>query len=359
MPDGALTQLSQVVAHYGDPGIPEQRPGRLYGAPAVEFAALESGVGVTDRSHMGRLHLLGADVLDLLDRLTTNKLETLEPGEGLPTVLTTNKGRVVDLLTLTATDDYLLCLTSPGRQQAVVEWIDFYTFSEDVTVEDASADTAQITLAGPGAATLLDGLGVDVSGLPTFHSCTYALANADVLVWHTLSAGTPTYEIIVLVAAAARVWEVLTQAGAVPTGHQAWEAYRVQHGMPVHAAEFGDDTNPLESRLKGAISFDKGCYIGQEVVARLNTYQKVQRRLMAVTFSGPAQIGDALKLADGVAAGVVTSVAQVPGGGRFIGLALVRHEHATTGVTLLVADRDATAVLSEPAFALATEPVEA
>jgi folate-binding protein YgfZ len=345
MPDGALTQVNAGAAHYGD--------------PAVEFAALESGVGVTDRSHVGRLRLRGADVLDLLDRLTTNKLETLEPGEGMPSVLTTSKGRVVDLLTLTAADDYLLCLTSPGRQEAVVEWIDFYTFAEDVTVEDASADTAQLSLAGPGAATLLEGLGVDVSGLPTFHSRAYALSNADVLVWHTLSVGTPTYEIIVPVAAATGVWEALTQAGAVPTGYQAREAYRVQHGMPVHAAEFGDDTNPLESRLKGAISFNKGCYIGQEVVARLNTYQKVQRRLMAVTFSGNAQIGDALKSTDGVAAGVVTSVAQVPGGGTLIGLALVRQEHAAPDATLLVADRDTTATLSEPAFALATEPVEA
>lgn len=345
MPDGTLTQVNAGAAHYGD--------------PAAEFAALVSGVGVVDRSHVGRLRLLGTDVLDLLDRLTTNKLETLEKGEGLPTVLTTNKGRVVDLLTLTATDGHLLCLTSPGRQEAVAEWIDFYTFSEDVSVEDPSKDTAQVSLAGPGAAALLGGLGIDVSSLPAFHSRGHALAGADVLAWHTLSAGTPTYEIIVPVAAAPGVWETLTQAGATPTGHQAWEAYRVQHGMPAHGAEFGDDTNPLESRLKGAISFNKGCYIGQEVVARLNTYQKVQRRLMAVAFTGPTQAGDALKSADGAAAGVVTSIAQLPDGGTFIGLALVRHEHATPGVTLLVADRDATATLSEPAFALTTEPLEA
>ena len=345
MRDGALTQMNAMSAHYGD--------------PAIEFAALEFGVGVTDRSHVGRLRLLGSDVLDLLDRLTTNKLENLEPGEGLPTVLTTNKGRVVDLLTLTATDGHLLCLTSLGRQQVVAEWLDFYTFSEDATVEDASAGTAQLSLAGPGAAKLLERLGIDVSGLPAFHSRTHVLAKADVLVWHMLSAGTPTYEIIVPVAAAAGAWEAFTQAGAVPTGHEAWEAYRVRHGMPAYGAEFGDDTNPLESRLKGAISFNKGCYIGQEVVARLNTYQKVQRRLMAVTFSDPAKIGDALKSAGGISAGIVTSAVQVPGGGTFIGLALVRQEHAAPGVTLLVADRDTTAILSEPAFALATEPVEA
>ena len=344
MSDGTLTQLNTGTAHYGD--------------SAAEFAALESGVGLADRSHVGRLRLLGADVLDLLDRLTTNKLETLEPREGLPTVLTTSKGRVVDLLTLTAADGHLLCLTSPGRQEAVAEWIDFYTFSEDVTVEDVSGDTAQLSLAGPGSAALLGALGVDVSGLPMFHSRGHALAGADVLAWHTLSAGTPTYELIVPAAAALTVWNALTQAGAVPTGHQAWEAYRVLRGVPIHSAEFSDDTNPLESRLRGAISFNKGCYIGQEVVARLNTYDKVQRSLMSLVLSGPAQPGDALKSAEGASAGVVTSVAQRPIDGVYVGLALVRHEHATPGATLLVADREAMATLSHPAYALATEPIE-
>jgi folate-binding protein YgfZ len=344
MSDGTLTQVNAGTAHYGD--------------PAAEFAALESGVAITDRSHVGRLRLLGTDVLDLLDRLTTNKLESLELGEGSPTVLTTSKGRVVDLLTLTAVEGHLLCLTSPDRHKTVAEWIDFYTFSEDASIEDATAGTAQLSLAGPSAVALLTKLGITASGLPTFHSRRYTLANTDALVWHTLGAGTPTYEIIVPAVGAPDVWEALAQEGAVPTGHQAWEAYRIACGVPAHGAEFGDDTNPLESRLKGAISFNKGCYIGQEVVARLNTYQKVQRRLMAVTFSGSVDTGNSLKTADGVAAGAVTSVAQIPGDGTFIGLALVRQEHAMPGVTLLVAGHDSTATLAEPAFATTTEPTE-
>jgi glycine cleavage system aminomethyltransferase T len=84
----------------------------------------------------------------------------------------------------------------------------------------------------------------------------------------------------------------------------------------------------------------------------------VQRSLMALALSGPAQAGDTLKSAEGASAGILTSVAQRPIDGTFIGLALVRHEHATPGATLRVADRDITATLSTPAYALATEPVE-
>jgi folate-binding protein YgfZ len=326
-----------------------------YGDPVAEYAALLKGAALVDRSPVGKVRVAGADGLDLLNRLSSNNLNTLPVGEGMATVVTTSKGRVVDLLTVTARPDHLLYLTSPGRQSAVMEWIDFYTFAEDVTPEDVTGSTAMFSLAGPKASSLLASLGIAADGLPRFHSREASVAGADGLLWHTLGSGDETYELVAPLDQASRLWDGLAAAGAVPAGHQAWEAHRVARGVPVFGAEFGEETNPLESRLKGAISFNKICYIGQEVVARLNTYSKVQRRLMAATLTGPAKPGAGL-LSEGRSVGRLTSVAQVPSG-DYVALAMVRREHAEAGQTLAVAG-DVTATLAEPAYALATEPAE-
>ena len=328
-----------------------------YGDPAAEYAALLEGVALADRSPVGRVRVAGADGLDLLDRLSTNKLAPLAAGEGAPTVVTTNKGRVVDLLLVTVRPDHLVYLTSPGRQAAVMEWIDFYTFSEDVAVEDLTETTVLFVLAGPRAEALLESMDAPVGDLPRFHSREVVLAGVEALVWHTLSSGAETYELLAPQSEASRLWDGLRAAGATPAGQEAWEACRIARGVPTYGAEFGEDTNPLESGLKGAISFNKGCYVGQEVVARLNTYRKVQRRLMAAALSGPAKAGDAL-LTGGSKVGKLTSVARVPAGG-YVALAMVRREHAVDGATLAVASGDVNATLSEPAYALAAEPTEA
>lgn len=324
-----------------------------YGDSSVEYAALLHGVGLADHSYTGRLLLRGTDALDLTNRLSSNKLEELDEGTGAATVLTTPKGRVVDLLLLGAIPGHLLMLTSPGRAQAVVEWFEFYTFGEDVTLTDIASETAHFTLAGPRARETLAVMGTSVLPSVRYGLCETDMKGASLVLWSTLSAGTESYELIVSQDQALGVWEALVKAGAVPTGQVAWEAFRIGNGAPVHGAEFGEETNPLESRLRGAISFAKGCYTGQEVIARLDTYAKVQRLLMAVTLSGLAQPGQALHF-EGKAVGMLTSVAPVPGSAEYVALALVDGKHAKIGMTLVTED-GALAQLSDPSYALATE----
>ena len=326
-----------------------------YGDPHAELAALASGVGLVDRSHAGRLSIAGADALDLLNRLSTNKLESLPPEQGLPTVLTSPKGRVVDLLVVGAQEGRLLCLTSPGRQQPVLDWIDFYTFGEEVQPEDVTPATAQFTLAGPRAGCLLSAAGVPVDGLPPYHLRGAGIGEAPVVVWRTLSAGVESYEVIVSQPLGRGVWRALVEAGAVSAGRTAWEAFRIANGAPAYDAEYGDQTNPLESRLRGAVSFSKGCYTGQEVVARLDTYRKVQRYLMAVRLASPASPGELLQV-DGQKAGVLTSVAALAVEEGYAALAFVDARYASAGQVVEVPGAAAAATLADPAYATATEP---
>ncbi len=330
------------------------------GGLAAEYRALTDGAGLADRSDAGRLRITGADALDLLNRLTTNQLEELPDGHGRLTVLTNGGARVIDVLALAAVDGALLCLTSPGRAETVIDWLDTYTFAEDIAVADRTAETVQLTLAGPEAPGVLSAAGVTGGPAALDRVAQVTIAGAEVVLWRTLTGGAEGFEVIAERASGDAVGAALVAAGAARVSAGAWEAFRIGNGMPAYGREFGETANPLESRLRGAISEDKGCYTGQEVIARLLTYRKVQRRLMSVALSGPvkarpAEAGADL-LAGGVRAGTLTSVADVPGRG-WVGLALVAEKRAAAGSTFDV--RGVAATVSEPAYALATEPVDA
>ena len=122
---------------------------------SAEFTAATTGAGVHDASYYGRLKATGEDALDLLNRLSTNKVDHLLPGHWAPTVLTSDRGRIVDLLMVVNAGDCVYLVTSPGQQQPVIDWLDKYTIMEDLTVEDVSAGTAMLVLTGPAAPSIL------------------------------------------------------------------------------------------------------------------------------------------------------------------------------------------------------------
>ena len=318
------------------------------------LTALTERAGFTDRSDCGRLWITGADALDLLNRLTTNNLETLPVDTVRSTVLTNGDARVLDHLRLAAIDEGvrngIWCFTSPGRAEAVAEWIDLYTFGEEITVVDESAGRAQLTVAGPLAADVLTGAGFPVpppDGL---------LTHGGVVVVASSFGAHPAYDVLIPLSEAEGAKAALSDA-AQELDASTFEAYRIAQGVPAYGAEFGAFNNPLEARLLGSISEDKGCYTGQEVIARLQTYRKVQRLLMSFEAGAPAAPGDALETEDGSPAGVVTSAFDT-GDGRTLGLALVAAKHLTAGSSLRIAGGGAVA-LSNPAHAVATEPLEA
>ena len=128
---------------------------RAYSDVAAEYRAATEDAALHDSSDTGRLKAAGADALDLLNRLSTNEVLNLPSGRGAPTVLTTDRGRILDLLGVVNTGDYTLLLTGPGSQQKVIDWLDKYTIMEDLTVTDLTPDTALLTVCGPRSATAL------------------------------------------------------------------------------------------------------------------------------------------------------------------------------------------------------------
>ena len=340
---------------------PAIRPPRTTLGPAsvaAEYQALTAGVALVDRSHVGRLSASGEDALDLLDRLSTNALARLDIGSGAFTVLTSNKGRIVDLLFVLRQADRLLVLTAPEGRQKVADWVDFYTITEDVAVLDVTEETAMPALVGPKAAALLDELtGLPVSDLDANACLEARIGGIETLVVRTDFCGRPAFDLVAPAEGSGDLRERILERGAdvgvAPAGHAALEAVRIDRGVPVYGAELGEEYNPLEAGLLKYISFDKGCYVGQEVVARLNTYKKVQKYLVGMTWDSDvkATAGGRLLL-DGKQVGVVTSTTRSPGLDRNIALAYVRKARSepNTELTLEIGSTDVQARVVELPF---------
>jgi folate-binding protein YgfZ len=304
-------------------------------------AAADAAV-LVDRSALGRLRATGADVPDLLNRLSTNLVDPLETGKMARTILTTNKGRILDVLTLLRAPDHVLILTSAGALEKVAAWLEKYTIIEDATFTDVSAQTAHLALTGPKSpAIVAEALGPSAGNLAPGACAVVPWRGADLLVARTDPLGAPGYDLI----APAQHGDALRQhlllagksLGVTSATHEAWEALRVQAGIPAYGHELTEAYNPLEAGLDGIISWTKGCYIGQEVVARLKTYHKVQRHLVRLALDAATPPPPESKLlVEGKDAGVLTSAAPSPDGKGVLGLGYLRTAFLKDGAGLRV-----------------------
>lgn len=298
---------------------------------AVEYGVFVDGVGVYEDAERGMVKATGADVLDLVNRLSTNRVDNLRAGEGAPTIFTNEKGRIIDLVYVLNLGEFVLLLTGGGAQGQVMEWVDRYTFIEDSTLGDVTGSMSLVSVAGPKALEVLEGLtGLELAGLGAFGSCGFEVDGVVGWVVRMDVGDVPGFQVIVEDEDKQALLEKLAARGAVSVGTEAWEAFRVESGVPVYGKELGESRNPLEAGLIGAIDFTKGCYIGQEVIARLDTYDKVQRALVSLRVGGSWEEGDDLML-DGRRVGEVTSLARVSGDGDVVGLGYLRLSEAMVG----------------------------
>ena len=311
---------------------------QVFSSSAEEFRAAEASAVVHDLSHTGRLKAVGADCLDLLNRLSTNKVDELGPSQGAPTILTNDRGRIVDLVHVVNLGDHVLLLTSPETQEQVIAWLDKYTIMDDVEVEDHTKASAMLALLGPNALEALAGVSnlaaEDLAAIPDYGSTTAVIAGSKTQIVHQPVGGLPGYALVTTAESASGVWEALLAAGVPPMGAEAYDALRVARAVPTYGREMGEQYNPLEAGLIGSIDFTKGCYIGQEVIARLDSYQKVQKHLVTLKFGTAAQVCQGAEMVrEGRVVGVVTSLSTLPEGG-LVGMGYVRKAFASTGSRL-------------------------
>lgn len=314
-----------------------------FGQDDRAMAAVRQGCALFDRSHWGLVQIGGADRLRFLHNQTTNSFYQRQPGEGCDTVFLTAIARTLDLVTVYVTEEKLLLLTSPGQDQPLITWMDRYIFPADrVSLENLTGTLLAFTLVGPTSTTVLAKLGMDSPATERVgdHGLV-AIAGETIRLAVGTGLGLGGYTLLVPAPIAAPIWAQLQQAGAIPAGEQSWHQLRVEQGRPLPGAELGEEYNPLEAGLWQTIAFDKGCYIGQETIARLNTYRGVKQQLWGLELSQPVPVGTPITLA-GEKVGILTSVVDRPQGSR--GLGYVRTKAGGSGLVVCLGSATARVV---------------
>ena len=306
----------------------------------AQYRQLREECGLLDRSERGKLLLTGPDAAEYLQGQLTNDVEALEPGEGCYAALLDRKGHMqADMRVLRVTAGEVWIDTEPEGAEATRRHLQTYKIGREVEVADVTAERAVLSLIGPRSA--------EVAGTPPLPA--YACESASIAGVECLATG--THDGIDLIAAASdarRLREALLGAGAVEVGAEATEILRIEAGVPRFGAEMGAETMPAEAGIvEDAVSFTKGCYIGQETVARLHYKGRPNRRLLGLRLSGPASPGATLRLGE-KEVGTLGSACVSPALGP-IGLAIVRRE-AEPGDELAVGEDGVTARLTDLPF---------
>jgi len=306
----------------------------------VGYLAATEAVALLDRSERGKLAVSGPDAAAFLDSLLSNAIAGVAPGTGVDATLLTHKGRMLAEVRVLATEDELLLDTERPALQALFDALHTFRIGYAAELHKRTPQRGLVSLLGPAADGLLarppgpaehEHLATDVAGVAV------RAIRSDLGV-DLLCASEDTQALR----------EALERAGARPIDEAVAETVRVEHGRPRFGVELDEDTMPQEAGLhERAVSYTKGCYVGQETVARLHWKGRPNRHLRGLRFSAPPPAGAALLLGD-ARVGAVASVARSPRLGT-IGLALVRRE-APPGALLAIAGSDATATVVELPF---------
>lgn len=308
-----------------------------YGAPDAEYRALAGGVGLLDRSWTARLELSGADRQRFLGGLTTCEVKGLAPGEGAYGFFPGPQGKVLADAVILALPERLWLELPPGLGEEIAAHLRKYVITDRVEVRDLADEVLPLALAGPGAAALVASWVEPPAGRWRHGPAT--IAGVEVELQRRPLAGVEAFTLWTPAAAAASLAEGLAAAGgAMPVGFDAYERLRVENGVPAFGRDFGRDHFPQESGLEEqAVSYTKGCYLGQEVIARIHYRGRANRAARRLLFSSasPPPAGSRL-LFEGEEVGTVGSAVASTQFGHAVGIAVLHRKANAPGTRLEV-----------------------
>jgi len=316
-----------------------------YGDVRAEHAALRGTAGALDLSFRGRLCVSGSDRRAFLNGQVTNNVKDLRTGQGCYAALVNAKGKMESDLNIYCLENELLLDFEPGLSAAVRERLEKYIIAEDAQVDDAAPLYGLLSAQGPRAAAVLESL-----GLPVPHNFMGAIRLEDAALGEIYVAsqpriGTSGFDLFVPTSSLPRAAEQLRTAARAAGGRfcgwAALEVARIEAGLPRFGADMDHTNLPPEACLESrAVSYSKGCYIGQEVISRLRTYGQVAKSLRGLRLPDdlPELPANGAKIFQGEKeVGVITSAAASPMLRANIALGYVRREAGAPDTELFVA----------------------
>lgn len=306
------------------------------------YSAAHAAAVLVEHPDRGMLHLTGASRLDLIHRMSTQAVSDLKSGEGTATVLTTDIGRIIDRIILYAGSDSVYVLTGEGHADALARYfMRNIFFNDDAQVRDLSRETAIFGVYGPRAGELLAAAGFPEVDLPRHHWRDAELGGATAYLHRADAIAGDGYLVTATAAARETIHGALLAAGLTPIDEAAYDYLRIEAGLPRFRRELTLDYIPLEAGLWDDVSFSKGCYTGQEIIARMESRGKLAKRLVRLRPDAPLAAGAEIT-AEGRAAGTITSAATGPAGPLALGY--VKTAVLNEGAALSVGDSDVTVI---------------
>jgi len=298
----------------------------------------DGGAGLIDLSATrGRIRVSGSEATMFLNGLITNDVKNLAPNRWMPAVFPTVQGRLIGVVrVIRGSEPSFLIDTETATHEAVLKTVSRFTLAGDFKVSDVTNETALLTIQGQGAAEILKKnfeqavLDLPENGVVETNGVTILRAS------HT---GEDGFDIVCDASSKAELQKALETAGAKPIGEDTFEILRVEAGI----ARFGvdmDETNVVpETNLDDAVSYTKGCYVGQEIIVRIKHRGHPAKKLTKLRFETDQQIepGAVIRSKENQEIGRVTSAVISPRLGS-IGLGYVRYEHITEGTHVVVGD---------------------
>lgn len=247
------------------------------------YEAFYESAALLDVSDRGRIAALGDDRKRLIHAMTTNQIEKLESGQGVYAFFLNAQGRVLSDAVVLCREDTLLLMVEAEAREKVYSHIDRYIIADDVTLEDVTARTFELVLEGPGASGLLMALGAVLPEEPYWFTrwCNLEIVAASMT-------GAPGYRLTGEAEGRDELVERLKAAGAVEASLEEAERVRLEHGVPRYGLEITEGYIAQETRRMHAINFNKGCYLGQEIVERVRSRGRVNRLLTPLSVAGAA-----------------------------------------------------------------------
>lgn len=313
-----------------------------FGDPGAEYEAVRKAVGLVDMSFRGLIQLTGADRLRWLNGQITNDVKDLKTGQGKLAAVLNVKGHILADLAVYALAGSVWVDLNRDRAKVVRDTFDRYIVADDVVAENAGDRFAHLTVVGREAQRWMAGaLGSAVGDLPVWHHAEARLHDLQARIIATRWLGLPGYDVIVPSDAAGKAWEVLMDLGRPcglrPVGMTALNVLRVEAGWPWYGTDFDDSNLLMESLTPNHVSFTKGCYIGQEVVIRVEHQGHLNKKLSGLLVSGEIIPSAGAGILSGErTVGTLTSAIFSPALKRVVALGYVRREFWDPGTKLRI-----------------------
>jgi len=316
--------------------------------PRAEYDALTLGVALKDLSNSCVFEITGDGSLDFLNRVTTNSIKDLKPFESRWTLFTNEKGRIIDRTLVINFKEKVLLVGSAELKNKLYSWINKYITLEDLKLNDISSMNSVLELSGPQADSFMTLIfDNEIENRENDQIGNFKLNELSYWIIKKTDFSVKKYFIICTPENGINLIKYMLDNKSVfdfkIVGDEAYNIFRIERGIPAVSNEINDFNNPLEIGLSSDVSFTKGCYIGQEVIARLDTYDKVQRSLKGITSDTDKGLTDnASIIYESKEIGKITSSVYSPNLKKNIALGLIKNEFNKNGLSVFTKDEAGT-----------------